>query len=234
MQVKLLAFTPEPERTAAAAARLCYSDISAAAILEQLSPEQVEKLLEMVIRNGHLSTIEHISFSFAIDGISRAASHQLVRHRLASFSQQSQRYVALDNPEFVTPPSIAAKPELLEKYLTGIKEINRLYRELLDAGIKAEDARYLLPNATATRLLMTMNARELVHVSGLRLCRRSQWEIRKLFNKVKEEVAKVAPVIARHLEPKCIELGYCDEQETCGLRPLKADIDGLRQGKTER
>ncbi len=228
MQVKLVAYTPEPERTAAAAARLCYSDISATALLDELTPQQVDRLISMVIENGHLSTIEHVSFTFAIDGLSRASSHQLVRHRLASFSQQSQRYVALRDAEFVTPPSIAARPDLLEKYLHAVKDLNAIYEEFLKAGIKAEDARYILPNATATRLVMTMNARELMHVSGLRLCRRSQWEIRQLFTKVKAEVAAVAPGIAKHLEPKCIRLGYCDEHETCGLKPLRSEVEGLQ------
>ncbi|MCL5256367.1 MAG: FAD-dependent thymidylate synthase [Chloroflexi bacterium] len=225
MQVRLVAYTPEPERTAAAAARLCYSSVSAISLLENITEPEIERLLESVIAAGHLSTIEHISFTFAIDGLSRAASHQLVRHRLASYSQQSQRYVSLKTPEYVTPPSIASKPALREAFEQAMEQDHKLYRQLQEAGIPAEDARYVLSNATTTRLVMTMNARELIHVSGLRLCRHAQWEIRRLFGKVKVEVAQVAPIIARHLQPKCLPLGYCDERETCGLRPLKTDVE---------
>ncbi len=231
MQVRLVAHTPEPERTAAAAARLCYSSVSAISILENLTDSEVDRLLNSVIAAGHLSTIEHISFTFAIDGLSRAASHQLVRHRLASYSQQSQRYVSLKAPEYVTPPSIASKPELCEAFQQAMEQSHELYTRLQEAGIAAEDARYVLPNATTTRLVMTMNARELIHVSGLRLCQHAQWEIQRLFGKIKAEVAAVAPILAKHLQPKCIPLGYCDERETCGLRPLKAGTEAPHHSK---
>lgn len=225
MPVKLLRHTPDPDLTVASAARLCYSDVSAAQLAERMSDAQVARLLEHVIRSGHHSTMEHASFTFAIDGLSRAASHQLVRHRLASYSQQSQRWVAFSQADYVTPSSIARDPALEQAFHDGMRSSFALYCRLLEAGVPTEDARYVLPNATTTRLVMTMNARELLHVCSVRLCRRAQWEIRALFEEVKVEVQQVAPRIAAHLEPKCIRLGYCDEErESCGLMPLRREV----------
>ena len=226
MPVTLLRYTPNPELTIATAARLCYSDASAAQLSQKLSDSQVERLLAHVIASGHHSTLEHVSFTFALDGLSRAASHQLVRHRLASYSQQSQRWVAFVKADYVIPPSIAAVPALKKAFQERAEAAFSLYRQLLEAGIPAEDARYLLPNAITTRLVMTMNARELIHVCSLRLCRRAQWEIRSLFEDVRAEVERVAPRIAAHLQPKCIPLGYCDEgeRECCGLMPPRSEV----------
>ncbi len=221
MPVKLLTHTPDPDLTIASAARLCYSDVSAAQLAERMSDAQVAKLLEHVILSGHHSTLEHASFTFSVDGLSRAASHQLVRHRLASFSQQSQRYVSLESPEYVTPPTIAEDLDLKREYDLAIESAFSQYRRLIRAGVPKEDARYVLPNATTTRLVMTMNARELMHVCSIRLCFRAQWEIRGLFEKVKEEVCKVAPIIGSALQIKCITSGFCDEKESCGIRPLR-------------
>lgn len=227
MQVKLLAYTPEPERTAAAAARVCYSQVGATEILEKLDQSTVSRLIKQVVESGHLSTIEHINFTFGIDGLSRAASHQLVRHRLVSYSQQSQRWVSLKEPEYVTPPLIARSPDLKQAYDEAMSRVWEVYRQLMAQGVPTEDARYVLPNATSTNLVMTMNARELIHVCSIRLCTRAQWEIRRLFHLIKNEVASVAPLIAEYLEPKCIPLGYCDERETCGIRPLKGEVISL-------
>ncbi len=221
MQVSLIRYTPEPELTVASAARLCYSEIGATQLLEKLTPTQVENLLRHVISSGHHSVLEHASFTFAIDGISRTTSHQLVRHRMASFSQQSQRYVSYKSPDYVIPPSIAEDPEKKRRFEEAVNAIFEQYRALIEAGIPAEDARYLLPNATTTRLVMTMNARELMHVCSIRLCMRAQWEIRELFERIRDEVKKVAPIIGSALQIKCIIHDYCDEKETCGIRPLK-------------
>lgn len=223
MRVRLVRYTPDPELTIAAAARLCYSNISGAEILQNIKRPAVERLLRQVISSGHLSTLEHASFTFAIDGLSRAASHQLVRHRLASFSQQSQRWVTLREPEYVIPPSVIGREELTKAYEAAVQAAFELYHQLRKAGIPAEDARYVLPNATCTRLVMTMNARELVHVASIRLCTRAQWEIRQLFELIKEEVTNVAPIIGEHLRPKCETMGYCNEAETCGRMPRKGD-----------
>lgn len=221
MQVRLVKHTPDPELTIAAAARLCYSNVSAGEILQRLGKPATERLLRQVISSGHHSTLEHASFTFAIDGISRATSHQLVRHRLASYSQQSQRWVTFTAPEYVTPPSVAGRPELGEAYEQAMRAAFDLYGRLRDAGVPAEDARYVLPNATCTRLVMTMNARELIHVASIRLCQRAQWEIVQLFELVKQEVSQVAPIIGEHLRPKCETAGYCDETESCGRMPKR-------------
>ncbi len=229
MQVALIQHTPEPELSIATAARLCYSPISAAEIRQRLQPAQVQSLLRHLITSGHHSTLEHVTFSFAIDGLSRAASHQLVRHRIASFNQQSQRYVSLRKPEYITPPTIARRPDLLPEYEEAVLAAFRLYDKLQAAGIPAEDARFVLPNACSTRLVMTMNFRELMHAASIRLCTRAQWEIREMFGLVREEVRKVAPFLAGYLRPKCESLGYCDETESCGHRPRRAEVLGEEQ-----
>jgi thymidylate synthase (FAD) len=161
--VQLLTHTPEPDKVAAAAARLCYSSSSIDRLLEQ-GPEERATLLAKILSLGHLSVLEHVAFTFGIEGISRACSHQLVRHRIASFSQQSQRYVS-HKTQFaaVVPASVSARPELLERFNGFLDQAHQLYRELLDAGVPAEDARFVLPNAAETKLVMTMNARELLH-----------------------------------------------------------------------
>ena len=222
--VALITYTPDPERTIAAAARISTSPASAAELMKRMTPEAVDHLLTRLISSGHFSPLEHASFTFAIEGISRVTSHQLVRHRMASYTQQSQRYVSLKEVNYITPTTISAKPEWEAKYNEMVHAAHRLYQEMLDAGIPAEDARYVLPNATETRLVMTMNARELIHVCSLRLCLKAQWEIIELFEKIKAEVEKVAPRIGAELKPKCYNLGYCDEAESCGIFPTADDL----------
>jgi len=228
MKVTLLSFTPQPELVIATAARLSTSKVSAKELGERLSSEQVNSLLEQLLSAGHLSPFEHASFTFAIDGISRACSHQLVRHRLASYTQQSQRYVSLRDLNYVTPNTIASKPEIKAKFQEMVQAAHELYSQMLEAGIPAEDARYVLPQAIETKLVMTMNARELMHACSLRLCQRAQWEIRELFGQIKREVEKVAPYLGSKLRPKCYNLGYCNERESCGLFPTREEAE--RQG----
>jgi thymidylate synthase (FAD) len=146
---------------------------------------------------------------------------------MASYTQQSQRYVSLKEVNYITPATISAKPEWEVRYHDMVRAAHQLYRQMLDAGIPAEDARYVLPQATQTRLVMTMNARELIHVCELRLCLRAQWEIVELFERVKAEVEKVAPRLGAELKPKCYRLGYCDEAESCGIFPT---LDELKSG----
>ncbi|MDY6917442.1 MAG: FAD-dependent thymidylate synthase [Chloroflexota bacterium] len=232
MNVVLISHTPDPERTIAAAGRVSSSPASVAELLEKLTPERVERLISHLIGSGHLSVLEHASFTFAIEGVSRVTSHQLVRHRMASYTQQSQRYVSLRDFEYVTPATISSSPEFTERYREAIEAAHCLYIEMLDAGIPAEDARYVLPNAAETRLVMTMNARELVHACSLRLCLRAQWEIVELFERIKAEVEKVAPRIAAELKPKCYRLGYCDEAESCGIYPTRAEL--VKEGKLDK
>ncbi len=219
MEVRLIAYTPQPEFTIAAAARLSTTNSSALQLLDKMTPERASALVDRLLVSGHLSPFEHASFTFGIDGISRATSHQLVRHRLATYTQQSQRYVSMKKLEYVTPKSIEERPELLGKYRDAMAASHAFYSEMLAVGIPAEDARYVLPNAVETRLVMTMNARELMHASSLRLCLRAQWEIVHLFELIKIEVDKVAPRIGAELKPKCFRQGFCDEAETCGLLP---------------
>jgi len=216
MRVQLLSHTPEPERVVAAAARLCYSASSIDALMGRDIAEQVA-LLRKILDLGHLSVLEHASFSFGIEGISRACSHQLVRHRLASYSQQSQRYVShTERFESVTPPSIAEKPELATRFAGLLDDIHAFYRELVESGIPAEDARFVLPNAAATKIVVTMNARELRHFFELRCCRRAQWEIRDMAVEMLRLARGAAPVLFADAGPGCL-VGPCPEGKmTCG------------------
>ena len=228
MQVSLVNYTPNPELTIAIAARISSSSSGASELSQKLTTEQVGSLLRQLLSSGHLSPFEHVSFTFEIDGISRVTSHQLVRHRLASYTQQSQRFVSLKRLDYITPPTISAHPMINSQYLEAVQTAYQLYGNMLEAGIPAEDARYILPQAITTRLIMTMNARELMHACSLRLCLRAQWEIVQLFQIIKEEVQKVTPNIGAELKPKCYRLGYCDERESCGLFPLKPVEAGIK------
>ena len=229
--VALISYAPDPERTIAAAARVSTSPASASQLMQKLSSQAVDRLISRLITSGHLSPFEHASFTFAIEGISRVTSHQLVRHRMASYTQQSQRYVSQREFNYITPASISARRELEVKYQEMVRAAHGLYLEMLDAGIPAEDARYVLPHAAETRLVMTMNARELIHVCSLRLCLKAQWEIVELFEKVRAEVEKVAPRLGVELKPKCYRLGYCDEAESCGIFPTAAEIAEKKANK---
>lgn len=219
MRVTLINYTPNPELTIAAAARSSASPSTVTELWHKLSSHQVNSLLKQLLDSGHLSPFEHVSFTFSLEGISRVTSHQLVRHRLASYTQQSQRYVSVKEHGYITPPTISARSDFLVKYQQALESAQELYCHMLEAGIPAEDARYILPQAIETKLVMTMNARELLHACSLRLCLRAQWEIIELFEKIKVEVEKVAPYLGSELKPKCYRLGYCDEKESCGIFP---------------
>lgn len=216
MHVELLTHTPEPEQVVAAAARLCYSDASISELLEKSRSDR-QVFLEKIMSLGHLSVLEHVSFSFGVEGISRACSHQLVRHRIASFSQQSQRYVSHDEPfEVVTPASISADSALAGRLKEHLSQAHLLYRDMLAAGVPAEDARFVLPNAAGTKLVMTMNARELRHFFVLRCCRRAQWEIRDMANEMLRLARKASPLLFSGAGPGCLS-GPCPEGTmTCG------------------
>lgn len=216
MKAKLIAHTPEPDRTCAAAAYTTYSKREPSKILEGMTEEKAKEVLRRVVGCGHHSVIEHANFTFAIEGISRACSHQLVRHRIASYSQQSQRYVKFDSVNYVTPGTIAEKKEALEEYGRAIGGSIKAYDKLLKLGIPAEDARYLLPNSAHTNLVMSMNARELVHFFRLRCCERAQWEIKELAVEMLREVKKAAPILFENAGPTCIN-GPCPEgKAACG------------------
>ena len=216
MLVQLLTHTPNPEQVVAAAARLCYSDSSIETLLGQ-TPQQAAKLLQKILDLGHLSVLEHASFTFGVEGISRACSHQLVRHRVASFSQQSQRYVAHDQPfAAVVPDSVSERPGLSERFAAHMQSTHALYRDLMDAGVPAEDARFVLPNAASTKLVMTMNVRELHHFFVLRCCRRAQWEIRAMAKEMLRLARQASPLLFADAGPGCLN-GPCPEGTmTCG------------------
>jgi len=221
VQVTLVNYTPNPELAIVAAARSSASQSTFEELCDRLSSLQIDNLFKQLLDSGHLSTFEHATFTFNIQGISRVTSHQLVRHRLASYTQQSQRYVALKDYGYVTPPTISRQSDLLAQYQQAVESAHELYSRMLEAGIPAEDARYVIPQAIETQLVMTMNARELLHACSLRLCLRAQWEILELFERIKTEVERVAPRLGAELKPKCYRLGYCDERESCGIFPTR-------------
>lgn len=218
MNVELLYHTPDPQRAVATAARLCYAPVGASELMETLSEEKIEKVLSTIMGSGHFSTLEHASYTFAIDGVSRAMTHQLVRHRLASYNQQSQRYVTFaDEPEFVVPDTVEAAGAG-EAFKQAVDDAFKAYRALVDAGVPAEDARYLLPNACETKIVVTMNIRELMHFFSLRCCNRAQWEIRAVACRMLELVRPTAPFIFRTAGPGCVR-GACPEGKMCCGNP---------------
>ena len=217
MQASLLYHTPNPERAVATAARLCYAPIGAAELMETMSDEQVDRVLTTIMKSGHGSALEHASYTIAVDGVSRALTHQLVRHRIASFNQQSQRYVTYDRePEIVLPQTIADDAEALSSFNTAIDVAYATYAALIDVGIPAEDARYVLPNACTTKIVITMNIRQLLHFFEVRCCNRAQWEIRELADRMLELVRPTAPYIFLDAGAPC-RRGPCREGKmTCG------------------
>lgn len=225
MKIRLLAHTPHPERVIASAGRLCYAPIGADELFEELSDEEVAKLVGFLIKSGHLSAIEHASFTFAIEGISRACSHQLVRHRVASYSQQSQRYVDFgEGDSFIVPPEIAADEEALEAFQEAMRAARTAYNKLVALGTAKglgrekvqEDARFVLPNAAETKLTVTMNARSLLNFFSVRCCSRAQWEIRALADEMLGQVRGLAPTIFAAAGPGCLR-GPCPEGRfSCG------------------
>lgn len=217
MKVALIHHTPTPERTVAMAARLCYSPAGAEELAESMSEQQVSRLVGKIIELGHFSTLEHVSFTFAVEGVSRVLTHQLVRHRIASYSQQSQRYVKEHDFEYIVPPSVAANPVAKEKFHVLMETIRQTYDELVSLGVHQEDARYCLANATETKIVITMNARALLHFFQLRCCTRAQWEIRRLAEAMLKEVRQVAPLLFAKAGPMCVTDGICSEGDmTCG------------------
>lgn len=183
------------------------------------------KLINHVLSSGHTSTIEHIQFTFLISGVSRALSHQLVRHRIGlSFSQQSQRYCKFDKGfEFVTPFTIAKNAECAEKYLEVMNYLNNAYQMFIESGIPAEDARMVLPNACCTNLTVSINLRALIHLCQERMCTNAQYEIRTMVKQMAKLITDKIPELKPYLVPKCKALGYCNESasRTCGRMPLK-------------
>lgn len=226
MKVKLIRYTPDPERLVAVAARLCYSPVGVEDLDEKLDIESARKLVRFVIKSGHHSTTEHIYFSFGIEGISRALSHQLVRHRIASFNQQSQRYVKfIDNYEYILPDSIKNNKKLSDRFSELVADTHKFYEDMVNEGIEAEDARYILPNASETKMIVTMNARELMHFFTVRCCNRAQTEIRELATIMLKEVKKVAPSVFENSGPNCLRMSCPEGKYSCGNPPKASDFD---------
>lgn len=241
LNVKLLSHTPDAEKLIATAAKLCYSSSDIETLRDGLTEDKIAGFIDMLASIGHESVMEHVTFTFGIEGISRACSHQLVRHRIASYSQKSQRYVNESGFEFITPPAIEELPEAKSEYDRVITEITESYEKLaailtakhtaefiaqgLDektARSKAskmanEDARFILPNACETKIVVTMNVRSLFNFFRHRCCNRAQWEIRAVANEMLRQCLEVAPHIFAHAGPSCVAEGKCPEGKmTCG------------------
>ena len=224
--VKLISKPENMLKTVYTACRTCYSADYPINIYEAADDEEkMLKLIGRVISSGHYSTIEHIQVSFAISNVSRACTHQLVRHRHMSFSQKSQRYVKEKGQfDYLIPPTIEKNPELREKFVDFMSEISAKYQEFVEAGIPAEDARAVLPNATATSMVASLNLREMIHLANLRLCTRAQYEIRTLVKMMCEELWAAEPWLKPYLVPKCESIGFCDEDKSCGRKPKLEEI----------
>ncbi|MCL2212868.1 MAG: FAD-dependent thymidylate synthase [Oscillospiraceae bacterium] len=244
MKVELLSHTPNPDKLVAAAAKLCYSAAEIDNILEGLTPDKTESFLTRLVDLGHESPMEHASFTFGIEGVSRALLAQFTRHRIASFSVQSQRYVGMEGFEFVTPPEIAADPTAHKTFLDAMASAQTAYDTLRDSltaryvaemvtdgteeaaakrtAVKKanEDARFVLPNAATTKIVATMNTRSLLNFFHLRCCRRAQWEINALAWEMLDSLREVAPLLFKLAGPGCIK-GRCPEGEMSCRQPYK-------------
>jgi len=239
-KVELIRYTPDGEKLVAAAARLCYSPVGISEIEDSLDESKIESFLSLLLDLNHESPIEHVTFTFGVEGVSRTLTHQLVRHRIASYSQQSQRYVKLDQFQYIIPPAIEKNEKAKALFIQSMEESQSTYNEIADllfedyfkryieegfsekeAKQKAEkesieDARYVFPNACETKIVFTMNARALNNFFRLRTCNRAQWEIRELAIEMLKEVKKVYPILFKNAGPKCLT-GPCPEgRMTCG------------------
>lgn len=241
MKVKLIQYTPEPEKLIASAAKLCYSPVGIEGIMEDLDETKTDRFLNMLMDLGHESPVEHVVFTFGVEGVSRVLTHQLVRHRIGcSYSQQSQRYVRLEQFEYIIPPEIDRIRSARERFVRAMEEDQRCYNELtallyeahykqyieegknekqakmLAEKTSIEDARYVFPNACETKIVFTMSARALLNFFKHRCCNRAQWEIRTMAEEMVKELRKVAPVLFKHAGPACLN-GSCPEGGmTCG------------------
>ena len=241
LQVHLISHTPNPEKVIAGAAKLCYSPKGIEGTMEQSDDEKNRKFVEMLVGMGHESPLEHISFTFGIEGVSRSLTHQLVRHRIgASYSQKSQRYVEEKDFEYIIPPEIEKRPGAKEKYIAAMEMSGKHYEEITEelyedyvklyikkgvsekearktAKKKAiEDARFVLPNACETKIIVTMNARALLHFFNHRCCNRAQWEIQELAIEMLGKVKGIAPTVFDKGGPKCLDNSCPEGSMTCG------------------
>ena len=251
IQVRLIDHSHDPIRSLYLAYRTCYSALTPIEILERIEDERItpEKMLDFVeerLKSGHASPLEQVWFEFVLLGVSRAFSHQFVRHRMGiSFEQQSQRYVFYKGGEFpYTIPETVRRAGYEEKMRALFEQVGGLYVEMVEAGVPAEDARFVLPNATNTNFKVTVNFLEMLHIADLRLCTRAQWEFRKVVSLMRAEIMRKFPKLGVHMQPKCGErrMGYCDETlkdwQACPIgrkRPHKEQLfdlfDSYRRGE---
>ena len=273
LKVKIIAHTPEPDKVVAQAGKLCYSAVGVDEITQKLTEEEIARYVNMLASIGHESPLEHVSFTFAIEGISRACTHQIVRHRIASYSQQSQRYVKLEQFEYIIPPAIEKNPEAKRIFIETMERDQKAYDELVDLLLEdilidkhaadygscikeilkenpdvvpdrskvldlyaekffedyrkaekqaIEDARYVFPNACETKIVITMNARSLLHFFNVRCCNRAQWEIREMATEMLRECKKIAPALFKKAGPDCV-YGKCGEGKMSCKHPRKED-----------
>ena len=245
MRVELLQYTPNCEKLIAAGAKLCYSDAGIDGLLDNLEKDNTDKFLKMLMSIGHESPIEHATFTFGVEGVSRSLTHQLVRHRIASYTQKSQRYVKEGQFEYVIPPEIENEPEAKRVFVETMEQEQKAYDELTsilqakhkesfikegldekEAEKKAEkkaieDARYVLPNACTTAIIMTFNARSLNNFFAHRCCERAQWEIREMADEMLRLVKEVAPTLFEKSGPPCLKGGCPEGKMSCGKAALK-------------
>ena len=273
LKVKIIAHTPEPDKVVAQAGKLCYSAVGVDEITQKLTEEEIARYVNMLASIGHESPLEHVSFTFAIEGISRACTHQIVRHRIASYSQQSQRYVKLEQFEYIIPPAIESNSEAKRIFIETMERDQKAYDELVDLLLEdilidkhaadygscireilkenpdavpdrskvldlyaekffenyrkaekqaIEDARYVFPNACETKIVVTMNARSLLHFFNVRCCNRAQWEIREMATEMLKECKKIAPALFKKAGPDCV-YGKCGEGKMSCKHPRKED-----------
>ncbi len=256
MKVTLIAHTPDPERIVASAAQLCYRDSNINSMMEGLDEERASGFVEMLADIGHESPLEHVSFTFGIEGVSRTFLAQITRHRIASYSVQSQRYVKKSEFVYITPPEIENIPEAKAMYEKSMNDALETYNALADmlekkhfedflksgmsekqARSKAEkkaieDARFVLPNACETKMAVTMNARSLINFFSLRCCNRAQWEIKAVADEMLRLCCSVAPSVFRYAGPSCVKCGKCPEGKmTCGK--FAEVTEGYRRMRSE-
>lgn len=254
MKVTLISHTPDPEKLAAVAAKLCYSDSDIGSLMDGLTDDRINSYIRMLVSIGHESVMEHVSFTFGIEGISRACSHQLVRHRIASYSQKSQRYVSEEGFDFITPPAVREVPEAEAEYIKIISAVTESYSKI--AGLLTEyhknnlmrdgadektalskarktaneDARFILPNACETKIVVTMNVRSLFNFFRHRCCNRAQWEIRAVADEMLKLCLEVAPNIFSYAGASCVADGKCPEGKmSCGkMAEMKQKFSALQ------
>ncbi|HYF81850.1 MAG TPA: FAD-dependent thymidylate synthase [Clostridia bacterium] len=241
MKVTIIQHTPEPEKLIASAAKLCYSAVGVENIMDGLDDAKIDKFLNMLMDLGHESPIEHVVFTFGVEGVSRVLTHQLVRHRIGcSYSQQSQRYVKLEQFEYIIPHEIEKIPAAKEKFIAVMEEDQRVYNELVELLMEEhfkryaaegktekqarsmaekaaiEDARYVFPNACETKIVFTMSARALMNFFKQRCCNRAQWEIREMAEDMLRQLKGVAPILFKNAGPGCVASGCPEGTMSCG------------------